>query len=345
MKARGGERRGKRAAQEGGWGGLNLAPIVSLYLSLSCSLVCVPPSDDSVNVIRVASQFGLCVFMFLVGMELDVAEFQANLRSVVVISGVGVLVPLLIAAPTALMFDSPDYSNTSFFNLTLFLGVSIGMSALPVLARILSERNMLTSPLGNLIMGATSIDDVMAWIVLAVVVAIVRSSQQLNILWTILMALGNILLVIFVMRPLLARWCRDVRRPSDVTQSVFFMVFSVLLANSWFCEAIGLSALVGAFEVGLCLPRNRALLSEMSARLEDFIVISQLREHTLRRIKHGVGRRESVWNDTRRCVLLTRACLLAFGVSLGPFRSFPASPCLSHLPLSFSPPSFSSFQS
>lgn len=230
-----------------------------------------PP--DSLIVIRVASQFGLVVFMFLVGMELDAAEFESNLKSVVAIAGIGVIFPLFMAAPTALLFDKPEYSKTSYFNLILFIGVSMGMSALPVLARILSERGMLTSPLGNLIMGATSIDDVMAWIVLAVVVAIVRSSQELNILWTILMAIGNFGFVIFIIRPVLTHICRKVRRPTDVSQSLFFLIFSVLLINSWLCEAIGLSALVGAFEVGLMLPRNPALLSELSSRLEDFVVI------------------------------------------------------------------------
>jgi Kef-type K+ transport system membrane component KefB len=142
-----------------------------------------------------------------------------------------------------------------------------------VLARILAERNMIASPLGNLVMGATAIDDVMAWIVLAIVVAIVRSTQELNILYTILLAIADIVVMYFVIKPIIFKFCGHITTKKQVTPKMFFFIFAVLLTVSWFCEAVGLSALVGAFQVGLSIPRNEALLLSLSSKLEDFIVI------------------------------------------------------------------------
>jgi Kef-type K+ transport system membrane component KefB len=136
----------------------------------------------------------------------------------------------------------------------------MGMSALPVLARILAERNMMASSLGDLVMGATAVDDVMAWCLLSIVVAIVRSNDPLKILYTFVLAIAGFIVIFYPIKRTIQFITRRVDTKGEVDPGMFFGIFWVILAVSYAFEAIGLSALVGAFFVGLIIPRKPALV-------------------------------------------------------------------------------------
>lgn len=213
---------------------------------------------------------------FIVGLELDPAKLRADARMSLAISAVGIVVPAGASALLALLFYNETYViHTSFVNLVLFLTVTLGMSALPVLARILSERRMLATRLGALAMTVAAVDDIIGWCLLAITIALIRSTSQLGVLYTILVTIGELLFMYFVVGPLI-RWIarRSDRSGSNhqVSADTFLVLCLILIGSSWLAEVIGLSSLIGAFQVGLLIPRTSSLAHSLSEKFEYFTV-------------------------------------------------------------------------
>lgn len=229
-----------------------------------------PPA--STVIIQVISSFGLCFFMFLVGLELDSEKIRKDIRASIIISFFGLLVPLIGAFLLAILFVDPAYSNAPMGTLGLFLTCALGLSALPVLARILSERRMLTTRLGGLSMTIAAVDDVIAWTLLAVVIAIVRAKSQLDILYVFLVTIAECLVVFYPIRRLVNYLVHRSKAMTHLSADTFLLLALILIAISWFTEVIGLSALIGSFQVGLIIPRNSNLSHSISEKMEYFVV-------------------------------------------------------------------------
>jgi Kef-type K+ transport system membrane component KefB len=229
-----------------------------------------PPA--SVTIIQVISSFGLCFFMFLVGLELDADKIKKDIKAAVVISAWGLVVPAIGAFLLALLFQDPAYSTTSVGTLGLFLTCALGLSALPVLARILSERRVLTTRLGGISMTIAAVDDVIAWCLLAVVIAIVRAKSQLDILWVFLITIAECLVVFYPIRYLIRYLVVRSKAMTHLSADTFLLLALILIGTSWFTEVIGLSALIGSFQVGLIIPRSSNLSHALSEKLEYFVV-------------------------------------------------------------------------
>jgi len=214
---------------------------------------------SSIPILQVISNFALVFFMFIVGLELDPEKLKADAVLAVRMSAGGILVPLFASCMLTFAFRDPLYTNTSYINLALFLTCALGMSALPVLARILSERRMLTTRIGSLAMTVAAVDDIFAYALLAITLAVIRSSSQLGVLWTILLTIGEVVFVFGLVRPII-RWL--VRRDAGHTTlapDTFLVLSIILIICAYLAEVIGLSALIGAFQVGLIIPRNSNL--------------------------------------------------------------------------------------
>ncbi len=226
------------------------------------------------SIISVVSAFGLVFFMFLVGLELDTDKVRRDLRMCISVSAAGLAVPAVASALLAILFTDPAYvsPSTSFGILTLFLTCALGISALPVLARILSERRMLQTRLGALSMCVAAVDDLFAWILLACMIAIVRAASSLDILWVFLLSIAECLLMWYVLRPLIALLVNRGQAFTHLSAEVFLFLCLVLIFAAWFTEAIGLSSLIGAFQVGLLIPRNSNLSHALVEKFEYFTV-------------------------------------------------------------------------
>ena len=202
---------------------------------------------------------------------MDPKKLLAEARMCISISLVGIIVPGIASALLALLFSSPMFSNTSFLNLVLFLTVSLGMSALPVLARILSERRLLATRLGGLAMAVAAVDDIIGWCLLAITVALISAKSSIDVLYTLLLVVAYILAMVYVVRPVIHFL---VRRDAGGTLSpdTFLMLSLILIGSSYVADIIGLSYLIGAFIVGLLIPRTSTLAALLSERLEAFVV-------------------------------------------------------------------------
>ncbi|MDP1921321.1 MAG: cation:proton antiporter [Myxococcales bacterium] len=228
---------------------------------------------SSMPVLKMLSQVGLVLFMFLVGLELDPKLLKGRTHASVAISHTSIIVPFLLGGGAAFWladrYSSPDVSFLSF---ALFLGVAMSVTAFPVLARILSERQLLTSRVGAITIACAAVDDVTAWCILAFVVAVARATGLGAALWTTVMALAFIALMLFVVRPFLARLGRRVADRSGMTPTVTAVVLLLLLVSSATTELIGIHALFGAFLFGAVLPKEGRLAEALAERLETVAV-------------------------------------------------------------------------
>lgn len=226
---------------------------------------------ESLGVLQLISQIGVCVFMFVVGVELDPAHLRRQARSAVIISNVGIIVPFVLGVGASFWlqrtFAAPP---ANFLAFALFMGTAMSITAFPVLVRILKDRGLMKSALGSLAIACAAVGDATAWAMLAVVVAIARASS----LAPTLINLGFIVLfvgiMLLVVRPRLPRWlgAQDGEAAPDrsgIAAALIFMTVSALLT-----EVLGIHALFGAFLAGVVMPPAKAFRDGLTLQLENF---------------------------------------------------------------------------
>ncbi len=251
--------------------GILLGPSLFGHLAPAASRFVFPP--DTVSLIGMVSQIGIILYMFLVGLRLDLGHLRGRTAVSVAVSHASIVAPFVLGSALALWlyprFSSSDVSFTSF---ALFIGVAMSVTAFPVLARILAERDMTATPLGSLALACAAIDDVTSWCLLAFLVATVRSAPG-DVLATIALTAAFIAAMVFAVRPIarLLTMSRDER--GELSQGMFLIVCVGLLISAVVTERIGIHALFGAFLWGALIPPDSALARDLAARIEDVVVV------------------------------------------------------------------------
>jgi len=219
------------------------------------------------------SQVGIILYMFLVGLELDPQLLRKRGHATVAISHASIVVPFLLGAGLALyLYPRLSSADVPFTCFSLFLGVSMSVTAFPVLARILTDRRIHKTRMGVIALTCAAVDDVTAWCLLALVVAIVKS--EVGDAWRIpLLAAAFIAAMLFVVRPLMARLALYYGKIGRLTQGVMAVVFVALLFSALASEWIGIHAIFGAFTLGAMIPHDSTLARELTDRLEDLVVV------------------------------------------------------------------------
>lgn len=229
----------------------------------------------TLGTLKTLSQLGLVLFMFLVGLELDPKLLRGRQRASVMISHTSIVFPFLLGVGAAYWLHgryAPQ--GVAFLPFALFLGTAMSVTAFPVLARILSERNLLQSRVGAIAIACAAVDDVTAWCLLAVVVALTRATGLAAAAWTIGLSLGFILFMVLVARPLLLRLERKViEKRGSLTPGIVAAVLFMLLISAVITERIGIHALFGAFLFGAVLPKESGLAKALAAKLESVAVL------------------------------------------------------------------------
>ncbi|MCA1579520.1 MAG: cation:proton antiporter [Acidobacteria bacterium] len=229
---------------------------------------------DSLGPLAVLSQIGLLLFMFMVGLELDTKKLRKLGHVAIVISNTSIIVPFALGAILA-VFLYPRMADQSipFTGFLLFMGAAMSVTAFPVLARILSERNMLGSRLGTLTIACAAVDDVTAWCLLAVIVAVVKSELHQLALWQMLLGLAvYVAFMLFVLKPLMRRL---IERHADTTKNdmIVAVLLVCMLASSWATEWLGVHALFGAFFAGVIAPKENSFTEDVRKRLQLPVVV------------------------------------------------------------------------
>jgi len=223
---------------------------------------------SSIPAIEVLSQLGLLLFMFVVGLEVDLKRIVKQRATVVLISNFSILLPLALGAALAkLLYSQFAGTNVSFLTFALFMGTAMAVTAFPVLARILKERNLLGTELGTMAISCAAIDDISAWLLLAVLTAIVHSAQDWRHFAVTLFFLAAFVAVMMflVRRAVLSLESRK----QDAGVGLISSLILMMLAASWTTERLGVHALFGAFVAGLIVPKQEPMIGEVVERIES----------------------------------------------------------------------------
>jgi Kef-type K+ transport system membrane component KefB len=244
-----------------GW----LAPAVSAWLFPA----------ESLGSLAALSQLGLLVYIFLVGLELDTAALRANGRAALVISHASITVPFLLGGALAVWLY-PRYAegHAPFRAFALYLGAATSVTAFPVLARILSERGLVRTHLGSMAIACAAVDDVTAWLLLALVVVVARAEAALGgVAVTAMSTLAYAGAVLWLGRPALRRLLPRIMGGERITPGGLSAVVLVLLASAAVTEMLGVHALFGAFLAGAAMPRDARLREALQSRLQDLVLV------------------------------------------------------------------------
>jgi Kef-type K+ transport system membrane component KefB len=210
-----------------------------------------PPA--SLSTLHLISQLGVVLFMFVVGMEVDVDRLRRRARATVLISNAGIIVPFALGVWLSLyLHERYAPPGVPFLIFALFIGTAMSITAFPVLARILAERRLNGTELGNLAIGCAAIGDVTAWCLLALVLAFSRGESFGGPMLAIVLA-GLVAVAAFaIVRPRARRLFGDAGSDGVAPRSLLTALL-FLLATALSTEAIGVHAVFGAFLAGIAV--------------------------------------------------------------------------------------------
>lgn len=252
--------------------GIMLGPSLLGYYFPEMMNEIFPPS--SLGNLSTFSQVGLILFMFIIGMELDLKVLKSKVHSAILISHASIIFPFgLGMALSYFIYQEFAPQNISFLSFSLFIGISMSITAFPVLARILQERNLTRTPLGAMVLTCAAADDITAWILLAIIVTIAKAGSLGIALFTIGLSIVYILTMIFVVAPFLARLGTIYISRENLTKTAVAMILLILLGSSFTTEVIGIHALFGAFLAGVVMPSEGNLKKLVAEKIEDVAVI------------------------------------------------------------------------
>ena len=230
---------------------------------------------ETMPYLNVLSQIGLIFFMFLIGLELNPKYLSGNLKTAILISNLSIIVPFASAFGLSfVLYHLVSNNHVNFAPFALFLGAAMSITAFPVLARIITENNLQGTRLGTLALTCAAVDDVTAWCILAVAIAVARhgSIDQQAIL-TIIESVVYIGFMFTIGRWFLKRLSKHHHRAGRLSQLVLAIIYMGVVASALITEFIGIHLIFGAFLLGAVMPKDEELVRELAIKTEDFVLI------------------------------------------------------------------------
>lgn len=217
---------------------------------------------DVVGALEVLALLGVVLFMFLVGLELDLTRLRGQGHRAVVISQASIVAPFAMGSALGLALHPRLGGEADRLGFALFMGAAMAITAFPVLARLLQETGLSGSRIGVLCITCAAVDDVTAWCLLAAVVTVAGHTGPGDTVGLVMLAGVFLVAMLRLARPALARlarvplWCGVV----------------VAFVAAWTTEQIGVHAVFGAFIAGVVMPRNPQAVGHMRAQLEPVVL-------------------------------------------------------------------------
>jgi Kef-type K+ transport system membrane component KefB len=250
--------------------GLLLGPSFLGWIAPAAQAFLIPP--ETASSLDILAQVGVVLYMFVVGLELDLGQLRDRGHAVIAISHGSIVVPFLLGAALALaLYPALSDQSVPFVPFALFLGAALSVTAFPVLARILDDRGMSRSPLGSLALTCAAANDATAWCLLAFVIGVAQSE-----VWGAIsvagLTLGYLGVMFAVVRPALVRLAPRILR-GEPNRGELAIVLIGLLLSAIATELIGVHALFGAFVFGAVIPHDSNLARDVARKLEDFVSV------------------------------------------------------------------------
>lgn len=241
------------------------------------------PPGPSLELLNILSELGVIFFLFLVGLEFEMDLVKNRGRSTVFTALSSIAVPFALGLGVALFLESRGlFGDVPRLPAALFVGAAMSVTAFPVLARILTERNLQKTKLGVSAIAAAAINDVAAWVILAFVVAVAHTAAQAtgggshgkwDALRTIGLSAGFATAMFAFVRPFLKRLELIYERQGRLSQNVIAVLFLLILGCAWSTERIGIHAMFGAFLLGVVMPKGTQFVRHVTEKIEDFTVV------------------------------------------------------------------------
>ena len=228
----------------------------------------------SLGNLQFLSQIGLILFMFVIGMELDLKILKNKAQEAVVVSHASIIFPFALGIGLAfVIYEQFAPKEVNFLSFALFTGIALSITAFPVLARIVQERGLSKTKLGTMAITCAATDDITAWCILAAVIAIVKAGTFISSVYTILMAASYVLIMLKVVQPFLKKLGDVYSYKEGLTKPVVAVFFITLLVSSYATEVIGIHALFGAFMAGVIMPANQNFRNIFIEKVEDVALV------------------------------------------------------------------------
>lgn len=230
--------------------------------------------SESLGNLQFLSQIGLILFMFVVGLELDLSVLRNKAHDAVVISHASIVFPFALGVGLAyIIYQAFAPQGISFLAFGLFIGIAMSITAFPVLARIVQERGIHKTKLGAIVITCAAADDITAWCILAAVIAIVKAGSFVSALYIIALAAIYVLLMLKVVRPFLKRVGDLSATKENLSKPIVAIFFLTLVMSSYATEVIGIHALFGAFMAGAIMPENTKFRNIFIEKIEDVSLV------------------------------------------------------------------------
>ncbi|TFK29022.1 cation/H+ exchanger [Coprinopsis marcescibilis] len=249
--------------------------------------------EPSMPLLNLTATIGLILFLFLVGLEIDTRLLKRNVKASFTVSLAGLIIPLGLGAALGVgLYREFMNDSVNMGHFLLFCAVAIGITAFPVLCRILSELKLIDTQVGVIVLSAGIGNDVIGWVLLALTVALVNASAGLSALYILLATLGY---TIFLLYPVRLGFVWLARRTGSLEQgspTTFMMTVTLLIVfiSAFFTDIIGVHAIFGGFLAGLIIPHENGFAISLVEKIEDLVSILLLPIYfTLSGLKTNLG--------------------------------------------------------
>jgi Kef-type K+ transport system membrane component KefB len=224
--------------------------------------------------LKILAEFGLIIFMFVVGMEIDFNVLRNQAKDAVVISHASIIIPFTLGMGLAyFIYESFAPDGIQFFSFALFMGISLSITAFPVLARIVQEKGIQKTRLGKTVITCAAADDITAWCILAMVIAVVKAGSFVSSLYTIGLAVTYVFVMLTMVRPFLRRVGDLHTSRENMSRPIVAIFFIMLIISAYVAEVIGIHALFGAFMAGAIMPENVKFRNIFIDKVEDVALV------------------------------------------------------------------------
>lgn len=230
--------------------------------------------EESLKSLKLFSNIGLIFYMFMVGMELNINILHNKARQAIAISAAGIVVPFSLGMLLAhFLYQTYSPASVPYISFALFMGISMSITAFPVLARILQERKMEKTPIGSLVLTCAAVDDVTAWCLLASITAIATAGNEKTALLTVGLAILYALFMLKIIRPIIQKYSKAYFSVKRLHKTIVAMIFVAMFASSFITHIIGIHELFGAFMAGVIMPREFIFRENFVEKIEDVSIV------------------------------------------------------------------------